>query len=281
MKAIKKYLLALTLCFAGGAAISAAERAADRGWINDSGVDDRNLWDNESNNVPSDSAAEKDCSEAVSKAQDELDAQAAQADIRLHCASDESTEGFFNVTKIRALKQDGYGRLYLNCSFYAIYFAYILKKYLKKDNALPLADSKFNGLFILDFYFYKKFLKKFDLLNDFEEVKRRGRAVSDKKVENNVKKVSSKITVIHEDEKIKEYLDDADDYQVFIYNKRGHWVAFGIDYQTDKIYFVDSLGLFHPNNGKKYSSADKGILWQIRAGVSALKESAQGGSAKD
>jgi hypothetical protein len=163
-----------------------------------------------------------------------------------------------------------------NCSYYAIYFAHLLAVILEDldDFDFKLDDAHENPF--QSEQVFQNFLAEFELTEDFDFVDLW--AVPSDQVKEIAAKVNPKIIPISFNDDIKKFLSNYSDYQVFIFNKNDHWVACGIDYRTDKIYFVDSLKNYKK---QKYSKLDRGIISTIRAGMLALKDFAGAAEVKD
>ncbi len=194
------------------------------------------------------------------------------------------------VVKIHSLQQGHYLRemeniyketisilmLRQNCSFYAVFFADLLIKCFERGGEFYFADSTKENPFQSKENF-KAFLEKFDLALEFDETLQV--SVPNEKVKQMAAKVNPEILCVVPvmndslyESNFENLLNNSNCYQVLMYKKGGHWVAFGIDYQTDKIYFVDSLDYVNIK-GEKYSSTDQNIIWSIRSAMSALKKS--------
>jgi hypothetical protein len=175
-------------------------------------------------------------------------------------ATDDEIEVHYKVARIPALMQ-GYSaanKLLQSCSFYAIYFAHLFIRFFEGNGLVSAADNEVGKLFKSQDYF-EEFLKLNGLFCSYQNVEKNG-AVGDEQVEKNAKQVSSKITVTHQGLSIQEYLDNKNgDYQVFIYNKSGHWIALGLDYRTNQIYCADSLA----RESYRYSWRDRDVIHSI------------------
>ena len=147
-----------------------------------------------------------------------------------------------------------------NCSYYAIFYAQLLFN-LFKDS--PEFDFDIDDVIKNPFQSEKEFqifLETFELTEDFNDIGLL--PVENQEVQEIAQKVNPKIAILNYYDNIKNKLNNTDGYQVFIYNKEGHWVAFGIDYRAHKIYFVDSMGYLNCKD-QKYSSTDRKIISSI------------------
>ena len=208
---------------------------------------------------------------------------------------DLQTECDFNVHKINALVQDAYRDFwYFNCSCYAIFFANLLMKHFEGRGRLHDGNGfdekafqsklKFQGCDFLynsikNSQLKSCFLTEFNLFEEFRAINTDSNtALKDAKVCEIVANVNPKITVILAGKAIADRLKNSDGYQVLVCkNKNDHWIAFGIDYLHDKIYFLDSLGYLNRLN-QKYSSVNRAIISEIRSGMEKLKKPTGGGA---
>ena len=151
-----------------------------------------------------------------------------------------------------------------NCSYYAIFYAQLLFNLFKDHPEFNFDIDDVNKNPFQSENEFQIFLKTFELTEDFNDIGLWPAA--EKQVEKIAKKVNPKIAIVSYYENIKNKLNNTDGYQVFIYNKEGHWVAFGVDYRAHKIYFVDSLGYLN-FKGQKYSSTDREIISNIHKSI--------------
>jgi hypothetical protein len=294
VKNIKKSLLALTLCIFGSAKIQPADNRLETMTVH-SGSKGTLIFRVVSvalytiYQFTQKHRLQRQAKVLKQRAQDDQDARLLAELRKRHQEADEQFEQNCGVIKVHSLQQGYYSleveniykesssilKLCQNCSFYAGFYADLLIKCFEQGGELYLTDSPKANPFQSEEIF-KAFLQKFDLTLEFDETLQK--SVPNEKVKQMAAKVNPKILcvvpVMKEtcyESNFENLLNNSNCYQVLMYKKGGHWVAFGIDYQTDKIYFVDSLDYVNIK-GQKYSDTDRKIISLIRAAMSKLKD---------
>jgi hypothetical protein len=221
-----------------------------------------------------------------------IEAEPADQEEEFDSKRDQEVEDLYNVVKIPALlqkmiKRPGLDPEYLqNCHFYAMFNVYLLNSVLENADDLDQGDPAHNPFQSEEAF--QAFLQAFNLVQEFDRAAYL--PTLDEKTKSIMKSIDPSISCIipiqikgilsrhdREDAHFENYLNLNRHYQVFIYKKRRHWVAFGIDYSKDEIYFVDSVENYKK---QKYSSTDIKIIVSIRDAMFALKNDSSDNRAK-
>ena len=141
-----------------------------------------------------------------------------------------------------------------NCFYYALHNAYRLLNSFYGGASTNLQEHSpvFSSQNMLNL-----FLLEFKIKCAFDKIDRRGVSVED--AQRIAQRISPQITVVSHADSLQDFLHDDNQFQVLIVRKKGHWMAYAVDYVRGKIIVVDSLEYYN-YEGKKYSSIDKKIL---------------------